>query len=120
MLQKIFKNIIILLIISAVTSCALGKPRMKRLEPSKFFKKDLENASPDFKQGWADGCESGMAGGSNSFNQSFYKANTQDGYKFTYSPDYKTAWGNAFWFCYRTDFVTQKSTPTSSIFRGMP
>ncbi|MFT6331881.1 MAG: hypothetical protein ACJAW3_000201 [Lentimonas sp.] len=93
--------------------------RIPSKEPSKFFKKSLESATPDFKQGWEDGCEVGMSGGSNSFYQSVYDSNKMDGYKYSYSTDYRIAWERAFWFCYRTDFVDQKSTPHSSIFGGV-
>jgi hypothetical protein len=113
-----FKIILIILLGSSLFSCRPGKIRLKGTEPIKFFKKDLEKASPDFQQGWADGCESGMSGGSTSFNQNFYKP-TQDGYKFTYSPDYKSAWGSSFWFCYRSDSVYQKSKVFNALFRGL-
>jgi hypothetical protein len=119
MLKIIFKNILIIILAHSLFSCRFGSPRPAYKEPTKFFKKDLKNASPDFKQGWEDGCESGMSGGSTSFNQNFYKANKQDGYKFSYSKDYKTAWGSAFWFCYRSDSVDQKTTPSSQFFRGL-
>jgi hypothetical protein len=115
MLKIILKNILICLTILLIFSCV----RLPSKAPSKFYQDDLKNASPDFKQGWEDGCETGMAGGSNNFYQNFYKVNKQDGYKFTYSPDYKAAWGNAFWFCYRSDYVDQKSTPMKSVFGGL-
>jgi hypothetical protein len=112
-----FSKIIIIILLSQVLgSCKIFRPSFK--EPSKYFKKDLKDASPDFKQGWADGCETGMSGGGNSFQQTMYKVNKQDGYKFSYSPDYKVAWNYAFWFCYRADYVDQKSTPFSSMFKG--
>ncbi|MFT6077022.1 MAG: hypothetical protein ACJA02_000841 [Myxococcota bacterium] len=118
MLKINLKTIIIILLAYSSFSCRFtARPAFR--EPSKFFKKDLKNASPDFKQGWEDGCESGMSGGSTSFNQNFYQANKQDGYKFSYSPDYKTAWGSAFWFCYRSDSIDQKSTTFNSLFRGL-
>ncbi len=115
MLKTNLKLTFIFLIILTSFACV----RLPGKAPSKHYEQDLKNASPDFKQGWEDGCETGMSGGSNSFYQTFYKANKQDGYKFTYSPDYKTAWSNAFWFCYRSDYVDQKSTPSSSLFKGL-
>ena len=96
-------------------SCGF-KYRLPAKEPSKFFRKSLEGASEDFKQGWADGCEVGMSGGSNAFYQAVYDSNKMDGFKYTYSQDYKIAWDRAFWFCYRTDFVDQKSPPNRSVF----
>ena len=74
--------------------------------------------SLEFKQGWDDGCEVGMAGGSNTFYQMFYRNNVVDGYKMTSSSDYKAGWGNAFWYCYRTDWVRQKSAIWGSTFGG--
>ena len=112
----ISKIILIILLGQTLFSCKAFRPSFR--EPSKYFQNDLKNASPDFRQGWNDGCETGMSGGGNSFQQTMYKVNKQDGYKYSYSPDYKTAWGYAFWFCYRADFVDQKFTPTQSIFTG--
>lgn len=78
----------------------------------------LVNASPDFVQGWRDGCETGMSAGSNAFYKIFYRNNKVDGYKMTGSPEYKTGWSNAFWYCYRADYVKQKSSVWSSTFGG--
>ena len=114
---RIIKILLILCLSQTLISCKIFRPKFR--EPSKFFKKDLENASPDFKQGWADGCESGMSGGGNSFQQTMYKVNKQDGYKYVYSPDYKIAWNYSFWFCYRADSVDQKDTPFQSLFSGL-
>ena len=117
MFRKILKITLMLFIGQTTLSCE--SVRLASKEPSKYYSDDLKNASPDFQQGWKDGCETGMAGGSNSFNQMFYKGNKQDGYKYAYSADYKTAWGNAFWYCYRSDWVDQRSTPMKSVFGGM-
>jgi len=106
-----------LLILMITSSCEHFRPGWKA--PSNFFQENLKEASPDFRQGWEDGCEVGMSAGSNSFNQMFYESNRQDGFKMAYSPDYKLAWGNGFWFCYRTDYIDQKSTPSGSVFKGM-
>lgn len=112
---RLIKNILICLLCGLVLSC---QPRPAYKAPSKFFKNDLKNASPDFKQGWQDGCEVGMVGGNNNFNQMFYKNNKVDGFKMAYSTEYRTAWNYAFWFCYRTDAIDEKSTPYSSLFKG--
>ena len=76
------------------------------------------NASPDFKQGWEEGCESGMSAGSNTFYKIFYRSNAADGWKMSNSSDYRTAWNNAFWFCYRYDYFKQKSSIWGSFFSG--
>ncbi|MFT7087638.1 MAG: hypothetical protein ACJAZX_001077 [Rickettsiales bacterium] len=113
--KYLFKITLVILLTSAIFSCENRKGRMKA--PIMAHQLDLEYASPDFKQGWKDGCESAMAGG-NSFYQMFHKSNTQDGYKFTYSSDYRTAWSNSYWFCYRSDYIEQKSTPLRSFWGG--
>lgn len=82
------------------------------------FDHELQNASPDFAQGWRDGCESGMKGGQNSFYQMFNRNNSIDGYKMSYSPDYSKAWGNAWWYCYRAEWTDQRSKVWSSTFAG--
>lgn len=86
--------------------------------PSAEFMKSFADASPEFLQGWEDGCETGMAGGSNTFYKMFYRNNAMDGYKMTSSSEYKTAWGNAFWYCYRYDAVKAKSPIWSTMFGG--
>ncbi len=86
--------------------------------PDKKFIPD-EGASTEFKQGWKDGCETGMSGGANTFYKIFYKSNVVDGYKIMNSSEYKTAWGNAFWLCYRYDFVKHKTSIWGSFFGGM-
>lgn len=85
--------------------------------PNNSIKLD-ESMSVEFRQGWSDGCEVGMASGSNTFYKMFYRNNASDGYKMTSSPDYKTAWGNAFWYCYRFDGVKHKSSIWGSVFQG--
>lgn len=114
---KIVTKFCFIFFLLTLVSCGIHfRPSWKA--PSGKFVKDIENASPDFRKGWQDGCETGMASGTNSFNQMFYKQNKQDGWKMATSPEYKTAWNNAFWYCYRSDYVDQKSTPFSSFFKG--
>ena len=92
------------------TSCQRWVGRLYPNRPDTEFEKDLAESSVEFRQGWDDGCETGMSAGSNTFYKMFYRNNKADGYKMTSSADYKTAWGNAFWYCYRYDYVKQKST----------
>ncbi len=77
-----------------------------------------DGASVEFRKGWADGCEVGMSAGSNTFYKMFYRSNAVDGYKMTSSSDYKSAWGNAFWYCYRYDHIKQNSSVWGSVFTG--
>lgn len=109
--------IIIITLLAIINSCTGIDPRPFG-SPIHDFDKELKDASPDFAQGWRDGCMVGMAGGSNSFYQNFYKMNQVDGFKMAYSSDYKVAWGNAFWYCYRKDWTNQRSSLWGSIFNG--
>lgn len=117
-MKKLFCKISLLLILSATSACQkwVGDLLPERPNNEVMFNKD--EVSPEFRQGWEDGCEVGMSGGSNSFYQMFYRNNAIDGYKMTGSPDYKTAWGTSFWYCYRRDWVKQKSPIWSSVFGG--
>ena len=99
------------------TSCQKWVGDMLPERPSDKFKPD-EDSSPEFKMGWSDGCEVGMSAGSNTFYKMFYRNNAIDGYRMTGSPEYKSAWSVAFWFCYRKDYIKQKSSIWSSYFSG--
>lgn len=99
-------------------SCSYKMSSFLPNRPNKVFDDDLADASLEFKQGWKDGCEVGMSAGSNTFYKMFYRSNKVDGYKIANSPDYKAAWGNAFWYCYRYDEIKQKSSIWGSVFRG--
>jgi len=115
-MKKYFFSLIALVL---MTSCKYEIARNILPErPDSAFKEDLEKASPDFRLGWRDGCETGMSGGSNTFYKIFYRNNASDGYRMTTSSDYKAAWGNAFWYCYRHDYVKQKSGIWGSMFKG--
>jgi hypothetical protein len=118
-LQKKSATIFIFLSLFCLSSCQRWVGNLLPARADKEMKfSDRDGLSVEFKQGWDDGCEAGMASGSNTFYQMFYRNNKADGYKMTSSADYKTAWGNAFWFCYRTDWVRQKSSIWGSIFGG--
>jgi hypothetical protein len=110
------KNIILITLLLINCSCLKGF-RLK--SPLDDYKEDLKNASPDSRQGWYDGCETGIQSGTNAFYQSLFKTK-QDGYKMVYSPDYSNAWGNAYWYCYRKEWTNiQSSTTWSSVFGGL-
>ncbi len=109
------KICLILLLISGLISC-----RSILLDrPDKDNKKLLAKASPEFRQGWEDGCETGMSAGTNTFYKVFYHSNKADGYKMADSSEYKSAWGNAFWYCYRYDYIKTKSSIHSAFFGGL-
>lgn len=109
----------LILLLCLCCSCTYSASKIFPSRPDKEFKETLRDASPEFVQGWHDGCEVGMSGGSNTFYKMFYRNNAVDGYKMTSSSEYKTAWGNAFWYCYRADYIKQKSSIWGSTFGGM-
>ena len=112
-LQISFVVILLFFLSSCATKVAKIFPERANAEM------DFENDVPvDFRQGWKDGCEVGMNAGANTFYKMFYRSNKVDGYKMAYSKDYKTAWGNAFWFCYRHDHIKHKSSLWGSFFGG--
>ena len=74
--------------------------------------------SEEYRAGWKDGCEVGISGGANTFYKMFYRSNAIDGFKFSGNNDYRDAWFNAFWYCYRNMYVRHKSSIYSSFFGG--
>jgi len=116
--KKHFTKLIFLIILLFAYSCS---PKMARIFPGiadKEFPETLKNSSPDFIRGWKDGCEVGSSGGSNTFYKIFYRSNAIDGFKFSGNNDYRDAWVNAFWYCYRNMYVRHKSSIYSSFFGG--
>ncbi len=117
-MQKLFTLVFLLISFLALASCSKKIAEFLPNRPSANNIKFSAGASVEFKQGWEDGCEVGMSAGSNTFYKMFYRNNAADGYKMTSSSDYKTAWGNAFWYCYRHDAIKQTSV-WGSFFKGM-
>ena len=106
-----------LVLLLTLQSCGPRFAKYLPERPSRSFVADLEGeASPDFIQGWKDGCEAGMATGSNSFYKMYYRVNKVDGFKMTSSDDYNTAWNNAWAYCTRYDAIKHKSTIWGSVF----
>jgi len=117
--KKITAIFLLLATVAMLSSCQKWvADRFLRGRPNESVKFGGD-VSVEFRQGWDDGCEVGMASGSNKFYKMFYRSNKVDGYKMTSSPEYKTAWGNAFWFCYRYDHIKQKSKIWSGMFQGI-
>ncbi len=122
-MKKIFLIFIITIAAFATSSCnkSIAKIFPERPNNELSGKKNPlldKNVSPEFKQGWADGCEAGMGSGSNTFYQMFYDSNKADGYKMMASSDYRTGWSAAFWYCHRLDFIKQQSSIWGSLFGG--
>ncbi len=117
-LKKFSSLIFLLAFFLTFFSCS---PKIARIFPGiadKEFPESLKNSSPDFVRGWKDGCEVGSSGGSNTFYKMFYRSNAIDGFKFSGNTDYRDAWVNAFWYCYRNMYVRHKSSIYSSVFGG--
>ena len=115
----------ILLIFATIILLSLGSCQNNKIQVKKaLFKRPINtmkieaDASQDFKDGWRDGCEVGMSAGSNTFYKGFYNNSQVDGNRMTSSNDYEQAWSNAFWYCYRADYVRQKSSIWGSYFGG--
>ena len=83
------------------------------------FSEMRAKATPEFRQGWEDGCETASASTSNNFHKLFFYDSVKvDGFKITQSNEYKTAWNFAWWYCYRYMYVKHKSTIWGSFFGG--
>lgn len=113
------KLILYIFLLVNLNACQTYMAKVLPNRPDKDFNESLEGASVEFQQGWRDGCEVGMSGGANHFYKMFYRSNKVDGYKITSSADYKTAWSNAFWYCFRDDWVDAKSSIWSATFGGL-
>ncbi len=112
------KKLALYLLLACLGSCTYKTSKILPGRPSKEFQESLAEASPEFAQGWQDGCEAGMAGASNTFYKMFYRNNAVDGFKMGSSNDYSTAWNNAFWYCLRYDSIKQASSMWGSTFGG--
>ena len=114
--MKATKFLTLILILFLQASCQKWVGDLFPKRPNQQF--DFGDASPDFRKGFEDGCESGMAGGSNTWYKMFYRTNAADGYKMANSSDYKSAWGVGWWYCYRYDYIKHKSGIYGSFFGG--
>ncbi len=61
---------------------------------------NVPDGPPEFKAGWRDGCRSGLANGS-FLNSAVYLSKEGASFSpvYTHDPQYRSAWGNAFWVC---------------------
>lgn len=119
MFKLFIKNTFIIFLLFSSSACSVKFwkthfPNIAYNDPPKA----LATAHPDFRQGWLDGCEVGVSSGANTFYKMFYRSNAVDGYKVTESADYKSAWNAAFWYCYRYQYVKNKSSNWGSMFGG--
>lgn len=121
MKQNLIKILLIFSLVFCISSCQRWiADKFLTERPSDEFKEDLKDTTVEFRQGFYAGCEVGMASANNTFYKGFYRGNVTDGWKMTSSADYKSGWGFGFWYCYRKDWVKQKSTKIwGSTFGGL-
>lgn len=118
MKKNILKKLLLISLVIGISSCSRAISKIFPERADSEFGEDLKEASPEFRMGWEDGCESGMSAGANRFYKAFYDNNKVDGYQMANSSDYKTAWSNSFWWCYRRTYIKQKSSIWGSMFSG--
>jgi len=117
-LKQIFMLCCMIFVLLAEGSCGRKMQKFLPHMPGTKNEEDLRDASPEFRAGWKDGCETGTASGSSNFYKMFYQSNKVDGYRMSGSQDYRDAWEPAFWFCYRASYIRSKSSIWSAIFKG--
>ncbi len=86
---------------------------------------NVPDGPPEFKEGWRDGCRSGLANG-NFLNSDVYLTKEGASFSSIYSDSnhsdnakYRSAWGNAYWVCmtYGSTFVSSNSMQFSPLGR---
>jgi hypothetical protein len=82
--------------ISCITGCKYGYMDSGITKPG-GFRTELDYGSPDYRQGYADGCQSGYGGYGNSFNKMFSPWK-QDPNQVT-NPVYYQVWKDAYTYC---------------------
>lgn len=90
--------ILILCIITLLSGCAL-RPRVGAPWMQKLLSEGPETDNMLFKQGWIDGCETGISTTSNALQRHFYSFK-QDPY-WSQNRDYYIGWKLSFWYCSR-------------------
>ena len=123
---KNFVKMKIILSIFLLLLCGCSEATMRNIGrnylPEKAmgaFKAELDAASPEFRRGWYDGCETGSAVASvNVFYRMFYANNRVDGYAKANNADYRTGWNESVQYCMRYEEIKQSSSIWSSTFRG--
>lgn len=90
------KNIMILLIMLSFTSGCYNAPDAVKPMPW-IFKMMPKDAPNNFKRGWMDGCETGLASMTNSFYKAFYTFKQTP--KLRDDPVYYSVWKDTYNFC---------------------
>jgi len=118
-MKNIFNKFLIsIFTIVILTSCTSRAQKFLPSMADKELKDETDKTTEEYRTGWKDGCEVGISGASNTFYKMFYRNNKIDGYRMSSSPEYRDAWDSAFWYCYRSTYVRQKSSIWSSIMKG--
>ncbi len=97
MLRKIIALSFVLLIAG---SCSF-KPRVGPPWMQKMLTQGPEGPT-NFREGWRDGCETGISGSSNRLQRSFYKF--KQNYELSQDPVYYSGWKTAYNYCQRYVF----------------
>jgi hypothetical protein len=114
----LMKFLIILFSTLLISSCASGTKKFLPSMVDKELRDETDKTTEEYRVGWKDGCEVGISGASNTFYKMFYRNNKIDGYRMSSSPEYRDAWDSAFWYCFRSTYIRQKSSLWSSIMKG--
>jgi len=119
-MNKIFfkESIIFLILLLTLPNCSSKMQKSLPALADRDVKQELDDTTGEYRLGWQDGCETGISGGSNTFYKMFYRNNKIDGYLIANSSDYRDAWDLAFWYCFRSTYIRQKSSIWGSIMKG--
>ncbi len=86
----VIKNIFLIIVALLGTSCVWSGP-------SPLFMSTDVPGTPEFKRGWEDGCQSGIAAYGTAIQKMFY--NFYQDYRMLHNPHYNAAWHEAFDYC---------------------
>ena len=95
------KKTMLLVILICLSSCSLFRPQVGPPWMQKLIFEGPDGPTK-FKQGWKDGCETGVAASANRFQRSFYTFK-QD-YELSQDPVYYSGWKTASDYCKRYIF----------------
>ena len=93
--------LVVIVILISLTSCSLFRPRVGPPWMQKLLLEGPEGPTK-FKQGWKDGCDTGISATSNRLQRSFYKF--QQNYELSQDQVYYSGWKTAFDYCQRYVF----------------
>lgn len=117
-MKNILMKFLILISIFLLTACTSGAQKYLPSMVDKQLKDETDKTTEEYRAGWKDGCEVGISSASNTFYKMFYRNTKIDGYRMSSSPEYRDSWDSAFWYCYRSTYIRQKSSIWSSIMKG--